>query len=114
MGQSCSGMEESKVSSSSRKSPSCPGGRYTTIMYILTCAVIKMAWYSKVLSLALGSSWLYFHLLEMSMPVPPPCPDVREMWENAWLVESAAGVALFSGLIQVSVRARMSRDRWLA
>ena len=85
-----------------------------TVMQILTGAVTKMAWYSKVLYLALGISWLYFHLLEISKPVPPPRPDVREVWENVWLTESAAGVALFSGLIQVSVRARMSSDRCLA
>ena len=114
MGQSCSGMEESKVSSSSRKSQSCLGGQYTTTMRILTGAVTKMAWYSKVLYLAMGSSWFYFHLLEISIPVPPPRPYVRELWENVWLVDSAAGVGLSSCLIQVSVRARMSSDRWLA
>ena len=76
MGQSCSGMEESKVFSSSRKSQSCPGGLYTTTMKILAGAVTMMVWYSKVLYLALGSSWLYFHLLEISRPFPPPRPDV--------------------------------------
>ena len=73
-----------------------------------------MAMCSKVLYLVMDSSWLYFYLLEISRPVPPPRPDDREVWENVWLVESAAGVALFSGLIQVSVEARISGDRWLA
>jgi len=58
MGHYCSGMEESKVSSSSRKSPSYPGGRYTTTKENLTGAVTKMTWYSKVLHLAMGCSTL--------------------------------------------------------
>ena len=67
----------------------------------VTGAVTKMAWYSKVLYLALGSSWLYFHLLEISRPVP----DVREVWENVWLVESAAGVVRCLILKRCSKRA---------
>src|SRR4029434_6134641 len=55
----------------------------------------------------------YFNLI-VSSPVPPPRPDGREVWENALLVESAAGVALFSGLIHVSVRAKSRGERWLA
>ncbi len=44
-----------------------------------------------------------FQLLEMSRPVPPPLPVKRGVWEMEKLLESAAGVALSSGLIQVSV-----------
>ncbi len=46
-----------------------------------------------------------FQLLEMSRPVPPPLPVNGGGWEKEKLLESAAGVALSSGLIQVSVRA---------
>ncbi len=46
-----------------------------------------------------------FQLLEMSRPVHPPLPVKRGVWEKDKLLESAEGVALSSGLIQVSVRA---------
>ncbi len=45
-----------------------------------------------------------FKLLEMSRPVPPPLPVKRGVWEKEKLLESAAGVELSSGLIQVSFR----------
>ncbi len=41
----------------------------------------------------------------MSRPVPPPLTVKRGVWEKEKLLESAAGVALSSGLIQVSLRA---------
>jgi len=41
----------------------------------------------------------------MSRPVPPPLPVKQGEWENEKLLERAAGVAVSSGLIQVSVRA---------
>ncbi len=41
--------------------------------------------------------------------MPPPLPIVRGVWEKVKLVERAAGVAVSSGLIQVSVRAMRLR-----
>ena len=45
------------------------------------------------------------------VPVPLPWPDGREVCEKEKEDERAAGVAVFSGVIQVSVRARNCRDR---
>ncbi len=52
-----------------------------------------------------------FQLLEMSRSVPPPLAVKRGVWEKEKLLERAAGVALSSGLIQVSVRAMRLRPR---
>lgn len=76
--------------------------------------VTVMAWYSNETYVFEGSSGENVHLSEISRPVPPPRPVRRGVWENVKLVESAAGVAVFSGVIQVSVRARISKERWLA
>ncbi len=46
--------------------------------------------------------------------MPPPLPIVRGVWEKVKLVERAAGVAVSSGLIQVSVRAMRLRPEWVA
>ena len=43
---------------------------------------------------------------EMSKPVPPPRPDGREVCEKEKEDERAAGVVVFSGVIQVSVSTR--------
>ena len=40
---------------------------------------------------------------EISKPVPPPRPDGREVCEKEKEDERAAGVVVFSGVIQVSV-----------
>ena len=45
----------------------------------------------------------------MRIPVAPPRPDGLWVCENEEVVERAAGVAEFSGVIQVSVRARKWR-----
>ena len=43
--------------------------------------------------------------------MPPPVrPEGRGVWVNLCAAERAAGVAVFSGGIQVSVNARKSRD----
>ncbi len=46
--------------------------------------------------------------------MPPPLPIVRGVWEKVKLVERAAGVAVSSGFIQVSVRAMRLRPEWVA
>ena len=51
-----------------------------------------------------------FHLGDVSSPVPPPIPVERGVWVNLWETARAAGVAVLSGVIQVSVRARKLRD----
>ncbi len=48
---------------------------------------------------------IHFQSLEISRPVPPPFPVRWGVWENEKLLESAAGVAVSSGLIHVSLRA---------
>ena len=50
----------------------------------------------------------------MSKPVPPPLPVVLGVWVKEKAEDSAAGVDVLAGLIQVSVRARKSRDCWVA
>ena len=50
------------------------------------------------------------HLREMSKPVPPPLPVGLSVWVKEKAEERAAGVAVLSGVIQVSVRARKSSD----
>ena len=45
----------------------------------------------------------------MRIPVTPPRPDGLWVCENEKVVERAVGVAAFSGVIQVSVRARKWR-----
>jgi hypothetical protein len=47
---------------------------------------------------------------EMSRPVPPPRPVGLGVWLKEKAEERAAGVDVLSGVIQVSVRARKSRD----
>lgn len=51
-----------------------------------------------------------FHEGEIRRPVPPPRPEGRGVCEKEKEDESAAGVAVLSGVIQVSVRARNWRD----
>lgn len=51
---------------------------------------------------------------EMSRPVPPPLPVGLGVWLKEKAEERAAGVDVFSGVIQVSVRARKSSDCWIA
>ena len=46
---------------------------------------------------------------EMRSPVLPPQPVCPRECENEWALESAAGVAVFTGVIQVSIRARKLR-----
>ena len=60
---------------------------------------------SKELLIPKDGKGINFQSLEISRPVPPPLPVKRGEWENEKLLESAAGVAVSSGLIQVSVRA---------
>ena len=48
---------------------------------------------------------------EISKPVPPPRPDGQEVCEKGKEDERAAGVAVFSGVIQVWVSARNCSDR---
>ncbi len=60
---------------------------------------------SKELLIPRDGKGLHFQLIEISRPVPPPLPVRRGVWENLKLLESAARVAVSSGLIQVSVRA---------
>ena len=43
-------------------------------------------------------------------PVPPPLPVGLGVWVKEYAVERAAGVDVLDGVIQVSVRARKSRD----
>ena len=64
--------------------------------------------------MAVKESGVDVHLIcgERSKPVPPPRPVERGEWENEWLTERAAGVAVFSGRIHVSVSARASREAW--
>ena len=45
----------------------------------------------------------------MRSPVPPPRPEGQGVWEKEYVGERAAGVAVFSGMIQVSVRAKKWR-----
>uniref|UniRef100_A0A0E9W6X6 Uncharacterized protein n=1 Tax=Anguilla anguilla TaxID=7936 RepID=A0A0E9W6X6_ANGAN len=82
-----------------------------TTMYRLVGQVIETEWYSK---LNRGRSERgraeYFQEGEIRRPVPPPRPDGRGVWENEKKEERAAGVAVFSGVIHVSVRARKSRE----
>ena len=56
----------------------------------------------------------YFHLSAISRPVPPPCLPTLGLWVNENPADRAAGVAVFSGLIQVSVRARKLRESAVA
>ena len=46
---------------------------------------------------------------DVKRPVPPPAPVERGVWVKECETERAAGVAVFSGVIQVSVRARNCR-----
>ena len=73
----------------------------------LTGAVTLIAWSSKeeLLLLFSGASLVNFQCLEMRTPVPPPHPTGRGVCEKVESTESAASVAVFSGRIQVSVRA---------
>ena len=48
---------------------------------------------------------------EINKPVPPPRLDGREVCEKEKEDERAAGVVVFSGVIQVSVKAGNCRDR---
>ena len=68
-------------------------------------AVTLIAWYSKEELLLSGESLVNFQCLEMRTPVPPPRPTEQGVCEKAESAESAASVAVFSGRIQVSVRA---------
>ena len=43
-------------------------------------------------------------------PVPPPLPDGRLVCVKAWFIARAEGVAVYSGLIQVFVRASKLRE----
>ena len=47
---------------------------------------------------------------EVRRPVPPPRLSGLGEWEKLYAVERAAGVVEFSGVIQVSVRARSWRS----
>ncbi len=60
---------------------------------------------SKELLIARDGKGVNFQLLEMSKPVPSTSYSQMGVWEKEKLFESAAGVALSSGLNQVSVRA---------
>ena len=52
----------------------------------------------------------YFHFGEMSRPVPPPRLTALGVWEKEYTSDRAVGVAVFSGVIHVSVRARKLRE----
>ena len=73
--------------------------------------VISTEWYSKVEGdrLVRGNTE-NVQEGEISKPVPPPWPDGREVCEKEE-DERAAGVAVFSGVIQVSVSARNCSGR---
>ena len=73
--------------------------------------VTVTAWNSKVEGVKLGSlKREKLHLGESRRPVPPPLPEGLGVWEKEYAVERAAGVDVLDGVIQVSVRARKSRD----
>ena len=68
--------------------------------------VISTEWYSKVEGdrLVRGNTE-NVQEGEISKTVPPPWPDGREVCEKEKEDEKAAGVAVFSGVIQVSMSA---------
>ena len=82
------------------------------MIYRLMGWVISTEWYSKVEGdrLVRGNTE-NVQEGEMSKPVPPPRPDGREVCEKEKEDERTAGVAVFSGVIQVSVSARNCSDR---
>lgn len=82
------------------------------MIYRLIGKVIRTEWCSKLDKARSGRGRTeYFQAGEINKPVPPPRPDGRGVWENEKEEERAAGVAVLSGVIQVSVRARKWRDR---
>ena len=77
------------------------------MIYRLMGWVISTEWYSKVEGdrLVRGNTE-NVQEGEMGKPVPPPRPDGWEVCEKEKEDERAGGVAVFSGVIQVSVSAR--------
>jgi len=104
-----SGKDESSTSSSSKKLPSLPGGRYTTTKWILIGLVMVIECDLNELLSNGGAKVTNFQAFEMSRPVPPPLPVRRGVCEKVKLVERAAGVTMSSALIHVSVRANRLR-----
>ena len=82
------------------------------MIYRLMGWVISTEWYSKVEGdrLVRGNTE-NVQEREISKPVPPPRPDGREVCEKEKKDERAAGVVVFSVVIQVSVSARNCSDR---